>query len=141
MKALFRLFHSCDPNLIIQLISLGTLAALIITSQGLKKKKKKNYIYYIFTGSLSESSHLKSCLASLKKKKKKRLISRFCSKSSSSVDTLFFQKKTTNQKLDLNNCFGRSVQYCLSESEKPKLLILPFLLEDSFRIFFAPRKF
>ena len=140
MKALFRLFHSCDPNLIIQLISLGTLAALIITSQGLKKKKKKNYIYYIFTGSLSESSHLKSCLASLKKKKK-RLISRFCFKSSSSVDTLFFQKKTTNQKLDLNNCFGRSVQYCLSESEKPKLLILPFLLEDSFRIFFAPRKF
>lgn len=50
---------------------------------------------------------LKACLAALKKKKN-RLISRFCFKSSSSVDTLFFQKKKT-QKLDLNNCFGRRV--------------------------------
>ena len=35
---------------------------------------------------------LKACLAALKKKKN-RLISRFCFKSSSSVDTLFFQKR------------------------------------------------
>ena len=37
---------------------------------------------------------LKACLAALKKKKN-GLISRFCFKSSSSVDTLFFQKKKT----------------------------------------------
>lgn len=64
MKAHFRLFHSCDPNLIIKLISLGTFEVLITTSEGLKKK---NYIYYTFTHNHSESSHLRTCLVPLKK--------------------------------------------------------------------------
>ena len=87
MKAHFRLFQSCDPDLIIKLISLRTFEVLITTSEGLTKKY---YVYYTFTHNHSESSHLRACLVALKKILIDSKIPFF--KSSSSVDMLPFKK-------------------------------------------------
>lgn len=63
MKAHFKLFYPCDSDLIISLITLGTIEALIITLRVLKKRKKLCLVYsFIYRLGDLASKSLSDCL-------------------------------------------------------------------------------